>query len=88
MLPKTILFEQTKRRYVDPYLLAAVHIGLGEKEQTLAELEKAYHYRSGWMPWLKNVRGSGPFQLHFAPLIDEGSQREASKEVYRELKPS
>ena len=47
------LKEQTKRRYVDPYLLAAVHIGLGEKEQTFAELVKAYDERSGWMPWLK-----------------------------------
>ena len=47
------LKEQTKRRFVDPYLIAAVYIGMGEKEQTFAWLDKAYDERSSWMPWLK-----------------------------------
>ena len=33
--------------------MATVYIGLGEKEQTFAWLNKAYDERSGYMPWLK-----------------------------------
>jgi tetratricopeptide (TPR) repeat protein len=47
------LRQQATRRYVDPYLVAMVYIGLGDKEQTLTELENAYRGRSGWLPWLK-----------------------------------
>ncbi len=48
------LQESTKRRYVSPYDVAAIYAGLGDKEQTLAWLEKAYEDRSGWLAlWLK-----------------------------------
>ncbi|MGE0882810.1 MAG: winged helix-turn-helix domain-containing protein [Blastocatellales bacterium] len=48
------LQETAKRRYVSPYDLATVYAGLGEKEQALAWLEKAYEDRSGWLAlWLK-----------------------------------
>ncbi len=47
------LLELSKRRYVSPYDIAAVYAGLGDREQTLAWLEKAYQDRSGWLPlWL------------------------------------
>jgi len=48
------LQETAKRRYVSPYDLATIYAGLGEKEQALAWLEKAYEDRSGWLGlWLK-----------------------------------
>lgn len=47
------LREQTSRRYVDPYLMAMVFVGLSDKEQAFAWLDKAYDERSGWLPWLK-----------------------------------
>ena len=50
----TDLQETAKRRYVSPYDLATIYAGLGEKEQALASLEKAYEDRSGWLAlWLK-----------------------------------
>jgi tetratricopeptide (TPR) repeat protein len=48
------LQEIGKRRYVSPYDLATIYAGLGEKERTLAWLERAYEDRSGWLAlWLK-----------------------------------
>jgi len=41
------------QRYVDPYLLATVYIGLGETDETFEWLNKAYEDRSSSMPWLK-----------------------------------
>jgi tetratricopeptide (TPR) repeat protein len=36
------LNEEAKSRYVAPYATALVHLGLGEKERALDELERAY----------------------------------------------
>lgn len=48
------LQEIARRRYVSPYDIATICAGLGEKEQALAWLEKAYDDRSGWLAlWLK-----------------------------------
>jgi len=38
------LNEQTKSRYVAPYALVLVYLGLGEKERALDELERAYQH--------------------------------------------
>jgi hypothetical protein len=35
----------SKQRYVPPYNIAIVYVGLGEKQQALAWLEKAYEDR-------------------------------------------
>ncbi len=43
----------SKRRYISPYLFAVVYVGLGDKEQAFAWLEKAYQDRSFWLIWLK-----------------------------------
>jgi len=40
------LKEQSKRKYVAPYDIALVYIGLGDKDQAFAWLEKAYQARS------------------------------------------
>jgi DNA-binding winged helix-turn-helix (wHTH) protein/TolB-like protein/Tfp pilus assembly protein PilF len=47
------LDELSKRRYVSPYEKAVVHVGLGETEQALEWLEKAYGERSGWLIYLQ-----------------------------------
>ena len=46
------LQAQAKRRYVAPYLLALVYVGLDEKDQAFAWLEKAYEDRSPNLIWL------------------------------------
>ena len=44
----------SNRRYVSPYDVASIYAGLGDKEQTLVWLEKAYEDRSGWLAlWVK-----------------------------------
>ena len=47
------LNAQATSRYVDPYLVATVYMGMGDKEETFAHLEKACQDRSGYLPWLK-----------------------------------
>jgi tetratricopeptide (TPR) repeat protein len=39
-------------RYVSPYSVALVHAGLGDRDQALAWLDKAYEERSDYMPYL------------------------------------
>jgi hypothetical protein len=41
------------QRYVPPFLIALIYVGLGDEDQAFAWLAKAYAERSVWMPWLK-----------------------------------
>ena len=45
----------SKRKYVSSYDIALVYVGLGEKTQALAWLERAYRNKEGamWLPFLK-----------------------------------
>jgi len=47
------LKEPSARRYVSPYGVAMIYAGLGDKEQTLAWLEKAHQQRFWQMVFLK-----------------------------------
>lgn len=47
------LKEMSANRYVSPLDFAFIYTGLGDKEQALAYLEKAYQERSTWLMWLK-----------------------------------
>jgi hypothetical protein len=47
------LKELSARQYVSPYGLAMIYAGLGDKEQTLVWLERAYHQRVWAMVFLK-----------------------------------
>jgi serine/threonine protein kinase/Tfp pilus assembly protein PilF len=47
------LKDWSKQSYVPAYNFAEVYIGLGEKEQALASLEKAYADRSSYLTFLK-----------------------------------
>jgi TolB-like protein/Tfp pilus assembly protein PilF len=46
------LSEPSSDRYVSPYSVALVHAGLGDRDQALAWLEKAYDERSDYMVYL------------------------------------
>jgi len=46
------LHHLSATRYVSPYSVALVHAGLGDRDQALAWLDKAYLERSDWMPYL------------------------------------
>ncbi|KPL03963.1 MAG: hypothetical protein AMJ90_02570 [candidate division Zixibacteria bacterium SM23_73_2] len=43
------LKELSKQRYVSPYSIATIYIGLGEKDQAFEWLQKAYEGRSVWL---------------------------------------
>jgi eukaryotic-like serine/threonine-protein kinase len=47
------LKELSKRRYVASYWIAMIYVGLDEKDEAFAWLEKAYQERSWWLCWLK-----------------------------------
>ena len=42
----------SKQRYTSPFLTAIIYMGLGEKDQALEQLEKAYEDRSDYLPFL------------------------------------
>jgi hypothetical protein len=60
--------EQSKKQYVSPFYVAIVYAGLGENEQALDWLEKAYKDRSNAIvfakvdPQLDTLRSSPRFQ--------------------------
>ncbi len=62
------LEEVSKQRYVSPFDRALVYAGLGEREQVLAWLEKAYGVRDASIiinnrgPWFDSVRDAPRFQ--------------------------
>ena len=62
------LHALAEKRYVLPYGFAVIHTGLGENDEALEWLEKAYQDRNGWMvylqlvPWLDPLRSDPRFQ--------------------------
>jgi tetratricopeptide (TPR) repeat protein len=48
----TELKDLSRSRYVAPFDVAVLYIGLGEKDQVLEWLEKAFADHSAWMAWL------------------------------------
>jgi TolB-like protein/DNA-binding winged helix-turn-helix (wHTH) protein/Tfp pilus assembly protein PilF len=46
------LTQLSSSRYVSPYSVALVHAGLGDRDQAVAWLDKAYAERSDYMPYL------------------------------------
>jgi len=47
------LQKLSRKRYIAPYSIAVVFAGLGDKEETLAWLEKAYSARDEMLPFLR-----------------------------------
>src|SRR6266404_4823951 len=58
---------QQKQRYVSPYTIATIYIGLGQKDQAFKWLDKAFEERDIWLmnlkvdPVLKNLRSDQRF---------------------------
>jgi len=48
-----VLHEQEETRYVSHYDLAVINAGLGEKEEAMNRLQRAYDDRSSWMVFLE-----------------------------------
>jgi TolB-like protein/Flp pilus assembly protein TadD len=46
------LHRLAEKRYVLPYGFALIHVGLGEHDEALEWLEKAYEERNSWMPFI------------------------------------
>ena len=47
------LKDESKSRYVAPFFIAIIYIGLTEKDEAFAWLEKSYQDREFWLCWLK-----------------------------------
>ncbi len=48
-----ILKEISVRKYVSPYSIGVIQLGLGQKELVLKMLERLYEERNDWLVWLK-----------------------------------
>ena len=47
------LIELSKQKYLSAYHIAAIYVGLKDKEQAFQWLEKAFQDRADWMAFLK-----------------------------------
>ena len=62
------LHTLAEKQYVLPFGFAVIHTGLGENDEALEWLERAYQDRNGWMaflqvvPWLDPLRSDPRFQ--------------------------
>ncbi len=45
--------ERSRQTYVAPWMMAAIHAGLGEKDKAFELLEKSYKMRDHWLTYLK-----------------------------------
>jgi hypothetical protein len=63
------IVEQSKQTYVAPWMMAAIHAGLGEKDKAFELLEKSYKMRDHWLTYLKvspvvdNLRSDPRFKV-------------------------
>jgi class 3 adenylate cyclase len=46
------LLERSRTRYLPSYWIALIYTGLGDSDQALAWLERAYEERSSWLVWI------------------------------------
>jgi tetratricopeptide (TPR) repeat protein len=62
------LIELAHQKYVAPYFLAGIHIGLGQYERAMEYLRKCYEEHSHWLiylhldPTMDDMRGNPDFQ--------------------------
>ena len=48
-----ILTDISLRKYVSPYSLAVIHLGLGRRDEVIEILERLFQERNDWLVWLK-----------------------------------
>jgi TolB-like protein/Tfp pilus assembly protein PilF len=72
------LRESSKERYVSPYSLALIHIGLGQKTEAIQLLEETYEERDGYNiaflkvePMLDPLRGDSRFEALVQKVFGE-----------------
>ncbi len=58
------LTNLSKEKYVAPYFLAGIHIGLGQDDRAIECLEKAYAERSHWLIYLHIDPGMDALRYH------------------------
>ncbi len=63
-----------KQKYVAPYFLAGIHIGLGENERAIEYLEKCYEEHSHWLIY-----------LHIDPAMDGVQDNPRFQDLLRRL---
>ncbi|MBX3278933.1 MAG: protein kinase [Acidobacteria bacterium] len=74
-----------EHRYVSSYFIAVIHLGLGEHDEAMEWLERAYEERSGSLPFigvepmLDPLRGDARF-IDLASRIRQGGERGADRE--------
>jgi adenylate cyclase len=56
------LNQMSSRRFVSPFCIAIIYLGLGDKERALNGLEKAYEARLQWLTFLKVDRVFDPLR--------------------------
>jgi len=66
------LNQMSTQTYVSPYDLAILYVGLGDKDRALAQLNKAYDDRAGWIIYLKVEPIFDPLRSdsRFTELVD------------------
>jgi TolB-like protein/Tfp pilus assembly protein PilF len=68
------LTELAKQKYVAPYFLVGVHVGLGQDDRAIECLEKAYEERSHWLIY-----------LHIDPSMDALRYNPCFKDLLRRV---
>ena len=79
------LKELSKRRYVAPFDIALIYVGLGDKAEALQWLERAYEDHSVRLAWIRvdpqldSLRGEPRFQdllrrMNLSPLVCTNEQ--------------
>ena len=58
------LTNLSKEKYVAPYFLAGIHVGLGQDDRAIECLEKAYAERSHWLIYLHIDPGMDALRYH------------------------
>lgn len=67
----TDLQAKSKFQYVPPYFLATIYVGLGQKDEAFAALERGVAERDGYLTWLKVEPALDPLRSdpRFADLL-------------------
>ena len=65
------LKQMAQQQYVSPFSVALVYVGLGDKDQVFADLEKAREDQCEWMGWLQSTAILDPLRddPRFADLV-------------------
>jgi tetratricopeptide (TPR) repeat protein len=69
------LKDLSKRRYVSSYWIAMIYVGLDEKDEAFAWLEKAYKERSWWLLFIK-----------MDPMVDSLRSDSRFKDLLRDIR--